>query len=139
MVIGIAINCYYYRLYYNYFLLRIEEVRVREEMKRDRKKRVKSRRSSLRYEGFNEIFAGREQREKEEMLYASIAVSKSEARMKEDISKMQKELESQKSALTMLRKSKRNEISKEEVEAKDEDDEFKVAVLDVGMATVKVL
>lgn len=125
-------------------------------MKRDRKKHVKSRRSvkyakshyttsALNYdEGFKKKFAEKEKEEEEVMLgtmYHTVEASEIEARMKEAVSKMQKELESQRSALADLRKkrSKKTEISKKEVEAEDEDDEFKVAVLDVGMATVKVL
>lgn len=130
MVIEIATN-YYYRLYYNYFLLRIEEVRIREEMKSDRRRRVKSRRpigtEAVRYgASFKQIHAAREEREEKEMVYGMTG-SISETRIS--------------SALASLRKKKfkKNIISKKEAEAKDEDDEFKVAVLDIGMATVKVL
>ena len=148
MVIEIATN-YYYRLYYNYFLLRIEEVRIREEMKSDRRRRVKSQRpigteavrrgASLK----KKLFVAREKRGEKDIVFGMTG-SISETRIssiKEEVSKMQKELESQRNALADLRKkkSKKNEMSKKEVEAKDEDDEFKVAVLDVGMATVKVL
>ena len=147
MVIEIATD-YYYRLYYKYFLLRIEEVRIREEMKSDRRKRVKSRRpigtEALRYgASLKKAYTVREEREEKDMVY-EMTGSISETRIssiKEEVSKMQKELESQWNVLANLKKkkSKKNEISKKEVEAKDEDDEFKVAVLDVGMATVKVL
>ena len=114
-------------------------------MKRDRKKRVKSRRpvatSALKYdEGFKQAFEEREKRE-EEVMVCAMYDEESEAIIKEEVSKMEKELKSQRNLLANLSKkrSKRDKISKKEVEAKDEDDEFKVAVLDVGMATVKVL
>ena len=145
MVIEIATN-YYYRLYYKYFILRIEEVRIREEMKSDRRKRVKSRRpigtEAVRYGArFKQIHAAREEREEKEMYEMTGSISETRiSSMKEEVSKMQKELESQWNVLALRKKkSKRNEMSKKEVEAKDEDDDFKVAVLDVGMATVKVL
>lgn len=106
-------------------------------MKRDRKKRVKSRRSigtrALGYdEDFKEKIAEREKRE--DMMYASSMISK--RTIKEMATQ---EMLMEKMANLSKERSTRIEKSKKEVKAKDEDDEFKVAVLDVGMATVKVL